>query len=183
MDTVITRAQAHDDGRDDTRQAEAGALQAQITAKESAIARYHTAFENGTMDDATAGPRLAQLTAELTQLRARHGELADALSSEPVPPSPGTIRYLAGYLPQLLTSDGSHIERKAVIETLIHEIRISDEGLIPVYQIPDPATPIPGLDTENEAPVRTMGHQVELWGFEPQTSRMPFQPNMLLDGA
>jgi site-specific DNA recombinase len=169
---VITRAQAHDDSRDQTRKAETDAVLAQITVKENAIGRYHAAFENGTMDDVTAGPRLAQLTTELTQLRARHAELTDTINAQPQPPAPDTLEYLASYLPQLLTADGNTIERKTAIETLIHEIRLTDEGLIPVYQIPDPATPIPGHDTVDRSAVRTMEHQVELRGFEPLTPSM-----------
>jgi site-specific DNA recombinase len=36
---------------------------------------YHTAFENGTMDDATAGPSIRELRQRLTQLQARHTAL------------------------------------------------------------------------------------------------------------
>ena len=107
---------------------------------------------------------------------ARHGELGDAIAAQPQAPAPATLRCLASYLPQLLTADGNTIERNTAIETLIHEIRISDEGLIPVYQIPDPNTPIPGCDdTENGSAVRKVGHHVELWGFEPQASCMPYR--------
>jgi site-specific DNA recombinase len=45
------------DGHAD-RRAEHGAIHAQIKAKETAIERYHLAFENGTMDDTTVGDRL-----------------------------------------------------------------------------------------------------------------------------
>jgi site-specific DNA recombinase len=174
LQAAIGRAcSLHDTGLEG-RQAEADALAAQAASKEAAIGRYQAAFENGTMDDVTAGPRLAQLTTELTQLRARHADLVDALAAEPAPPPPATLDYLAGYLPQLLAQEGSTIERKTAIETLIHEIRVTDKGLIPVYQIPGPATPIPGHHTEDEGTaVRTMQQQVELWGFEPQTSCMP----------
>jgi hypothetical protein len=44
-----------------SRSNSADAITAQIQAKQAAVSRYHTAFENGTMDDTTAGPRLKTL--------------------------------------------------------------------------------------------------------------------------
>ena len=167
LQAAIGRAASHHNSGQEGRQAEADALAAQVAGKEAAIGRYHAAFENGTMDDTTAGPRLAQLAVELTQLRARHADLTDALAAEPAPPPLATLDYLAGYLPQLLTQEGSTIERKTAIETLIHEIRVTDRGLIPVYQIPGPATPIPGHNTGDGETVRTMQQQVGPVGFEP----------------
>lgn len=133
----ITRHQAqHDTGRDD-RHAQANAITTQIQAKQNAISRYQAAFE-GTMDDVTAGPRLRELQHELTQLKARQAELDDASNEQPQPPPPGILAHLRAYLPALISSEGNPIERKAAIEALIHEIRITDKGLIPVYQIPAP---------------------------------------------
>ncbi|TWG16395.1 hypothetical protein FHU34_111731 [Micromonospora taraxaci] len=56
----------------------------------NAIDRYHTAFENSTMDDATAGPRIRELRQRLAQLQARHTELDAGLTSQPAPPSPAS---------------------------------------------------------------------------------------------
>ncbi|HUD37867.1 MAG TPA: hypothetical protein VMR14_13265 [Streptosporangiaceae bacterium] len=147
--SVIQRASAHDDSGQDAKKAEADAVAAQITAKEAAIGRYHAAFENGTMDDATAGPRLAQLTTEITQLKARHGELTDTLAAQPQLPAPGVLARLAGYLPALLTAASDPTERKAAIEALIHEIRLTEEGLIPVYKIPGPTPRHRGSGSHN----------------------------------
>jgi len=58
LTATITRAQAHHADSHAGQQAQADAVTTQIHAKETAITRYHTAFENGTMDDTTAGPRL-----------------------------------------------------------------------------------------------------------------------------
>ncbi|WP_196255791.1 zinc ribbon domain-containing protein [Micromonospora sp. WMMC415] len=55
---MIERAQAQRDSTADDRRAELTATANQITHTENAITCYHTAFENGTMDDATAGPRI-----------------------------------------------------------------------------------------------------------------------------
>ncbi len=171
LTATISRALANDHQDDSGKKAEADAVLTQITAKEAAVGRYHAAFENGTMDDTTAGPRLAALTTELTLLKARHGELTDTITSAPEPPPAATLRHLAAYLPELLTTDDAEpIERKAAVEALIHEIRISEEGLIPVYRIPSPETVLPGQpDPANLEAVRTMGHQVGRVGLEPTT--------------
>jgi site-specific DNA recombinase len=58
-------------------------LLAQITQKETAIDRYFTAFENGTMTEQTAGQRLQTLRGQITQLAARAEELAAAIGAEP----------------------------------------------------------------------------------------------------
>jgi site-specific DNA recombinase len=59
---------------------------AQITQKQTAIDRYFTAFENGTMTEETAGQRLQTLRGEITQLTARAEDLAGTIGAEPTPP-------------------------------------------------------------------------------------------------
>ncbi len=120
------------------RRAEHAAILAQIKQKEAAIERYFTAFENGTMDDETAGDRLKKLRSEIAQLTARADELNDMMTGEPTPPPPGTLERLQAYLADAITN-GTANERKAAIEALIAEIRITDEGVIPVFRISGPA--------------------------------------------
>ena len=168
---AVTRAQQrYRDGR-----AEHAALLAQITQKETAIDRYFTAFENGTMAEETAGERLQALRGEITQLTVRAEELADAIGAEPAPPPPSVIERLQTYLAGVMTG-GTPGERKAAIEAFIAEIRITDEGVIPVFRIPGPHTPIPdtsdgGADdiTRTGDPVRAMGRSVGRLGLEPRT--------------
>jgi site-specific DNA recombinase len=136
----IARAQAHHQAGHADRRAEHDAILAQIRTKETAIERYHTAFENGTMDDATAGPRLKALRGEIEQLKTRRDEIADDIDTEPTPPTADTIARLRTYLHATVTG-GTPAERKAAIETLVAEIRITDKGVIPVFKIPDPRTP------------------------------------------
>ena len=166
---AVTRAQArHRDSHAD-RHAEHGAILAHIKTKEAAIERYHQAFENGTMDDATAGHRLKTLQAEITQLKARVAELADTISTEPAMPAAGTIETIQDYLTDVITS-GTTSERKAAIEALIAEIRITEEGVIPVFRIPSPRTPTPAGDTTATEPaVRAMVRAVGRVGLEPTT--------------
>lgn len=57
LTAMIERANSQHDSTTDDRRAELTAIAHQITTTQTAIDRYHTAFENSTMDDATAGPR------------------------------------------------------------------------------------------------------------------------------
>jgi len=157
------RGLARQNSGHDERQAQADAVAAQIQAKQAAVLRYQAAFENGTMDDVTAGPRLRELQQELIALKARQAELDDANAELPQPPPPGILGHLRDYLPSLITGQGNAIQRKAAIEALIHEIRITEKGLIPVYQIPAPDTTIPGQD-----PVRAMPDSEHQDGLEPR---------------
>jgi site-specific DNA recombinase len=160
---IARQAAQHDSGRDE-RQAQADAITAQIQAKQNAISRYQAAFENGTMDDATAGPRLRELQQQLIQLKARQAELDDTnADNQPQPPKPAALSQLRAHLAELVTEEGNAIERKAAIEALIHEIRITEKGLIPVYQIPAPATTSPGTGQD---PVRAMLHSERVTRIE-----------------
>lgn len=60
---------------------------------------------------------------------------------------------------------------REVIEALIAEIRITEEGVIPVFRIPGPRTPVPGGDssaiTAGTEPVRAIVRSVGRQGLEP----------------
>ncbi len=92
---AVAAAQREFHDRHADRHAGIDAVTAQITATQAKIDRYHTAFENETMDDATAGPRIKQLRHELAQLQARRDDLADALDRQPEPPAPSTLIVFA----------------------------------------------------------------------------------------
>lgn len=72
---MIEHALAQADTTTDDQRAELTAITNQTASTEAAITKYHNAFENGTMDDATAGPRIRDLRHQLAQLHARHDEL------------------------------------------------------------------------------------------------------------
>ncbi len=176
INDAVTRAiELHRDGHTDA-QAEHTALLAQIKQKETAVDRYCTAFENGTMTEEAAGQRLTTLRMEITQLTVRAAELEDALGSEPTGPPPGVIERLQTHLTGILTS-GTPGERKATIEALLAEIRLTQEGVIPVFRIPGPHTPIPETPgtsetdetTPNQETVRIPGRLVGRVGLEPTT--------------
>lgn len=166
---AITRAQAqHRDSHAD-RRGELDAIEAAITAKTAARDRYRSAFEAGTMDEADAGPRLRELRTEIDTLKVRRDEIADAIEDEPSAPSPSTLDRIRAHLACVI-AEGTSAERKATIEQLIAEIKITeDEEIIPVFKIPGPdAAPTGGATSEatpeaNEPEaVRAMLHVV--WG-------------------
>ncbi len=168
LTAMIDRAQAQRANTSTDRQDELAAIATQITTTEAAISKYHTAFENGAMDDATAGPRIRDLRQQLARLQAHHAQLADEAVIQPAPPPPGTIARIRAYLSQIMTS-GTATERKAAIETLIHEVQLTDQGVIPVFKIPNDQTPLPDESgqTEEGSPVRTMVRSVGRQGLEP----------------
>ncbi|MBT8224108.1 MAG: recombinase family protein [Dactylosporangium sp.] len=136
MGQIIEAAQHQFHAQHDDRHAELDTITAQISKTEAAIERYHLAFENGTMDDTTAGPRIRDLRTKVTQLRGRRDDLEDELAAVPTPPRPGTIKQLQTHLIHIIT-EGSPTERKRAIEALIAEVRITRQGeVIPVFKIP-----------------------------------------------
>jgi site-specific DNA recombinase len=111
---------------------------------------------------------------ELVQLHARHGDLEADLANQPEPPSPDLIDKIRNYLSTIMTS-GTPTECKAAIEALIHEVKLTDQGVRPMFKIPTNDTPLPDGSHEEEegAPVRTMVRSVEPRGLEPLTPTLP----------
>jgi hypothetical protein len=124
------------------------------------------------VDDTTAGPRITALHAEIDQLQARHHEITDTIGNEPAAPPPRTIQRLGTYLHDILDA-GTPAQRKAAIEALIAEIRIAEEGLIPVFRIPSPNSPIPGMPSGRRFPL----------AFGTYTRRPAADPRPRLSGA
>lgn len=81
------------------------------------------------------------------------------------------IEDLRAYLADAIAS-GTPAERKAAIEALVAEVRITEDGLIPVFRIPGPRSPVPGsaATTVGDPPVRTMLRLVGPVGLEPTLS-------------
>ncbi len=120
------------------------------------------------MDDTTAGQRLKSLHDQIAQLTTRADELADTISAEPTPLPTAVIDDLRAYVADAVAS-GTPAERKAAIEALVAEVRITEDGLIPVFRIPSPQSPVPSnaAATACEPPVRTMLRLVGPVGLEP----------------
>jgi site-specific DNA recombinase len=135
----------------------------------AAIDRYLAAFENGTLDAEDLAGRLAQLQAKSQQLRARQDELASQVAAIPTAPPAATLRQVAEHIADIIAS-GSHTQRKALIEALIAQVKITgSDCIVPVFRIPQPPAAdeaqVPaGLATARRAtvedPVRAMTNLV-----------------------
>jgi site-specific DNA recombinase len=137
---AITAAQHQFQQTHHDHETELAAITTQITQAETAIERYHLAFENQTMDDATAGPRIRDLRTKITQLAARRDDLHHALASAPAPLPVATLDQVRTNLTHMIAS-GDPGERKRAIEALIHEIRLTGDGTVtPVFKIPNEQT-------------------------------------------
>ena len=83
--------------------------------------------------------RLAELRVTSKQLHARRDELAAALDAEPAAPNAATLAKIADHITEIIDS-GTDQTRKALVETLIAEIKITSPSTI-IPQIPHPPTP------------------------------------------
>ncbi|TDC60925.1 hypothetical protein E1258_13195 [Micromonospora sp. KC207] len=169
---MIERAHAQRDTTNHDRRAELTTIAHQITTTDAAITRYHTAFENGTMDDATAGPphpRTPPTTdptphpARRTRGRPRHPTHTAATRHHHPDPRPPHHHHDQRHRHR---TQGSH-------RTLIVEVRLTDQGVVPVFKIPtDTTMPPPNPDGgthDEQPPVRTMVRLVGRLGLEPRT--------------
>ena len=123
------------------------------------------------MDDTVAGQRLKTLHGEIAQLTTRAQDLADTIGIQTAAPPPSVIENLQAYLADAIAR-GTPAERKAAIEALVAEVRITDEGLIPVFRVPSSSQSIPGETTSaatTEPAVRAMLRSVGRLGLEPRT--------------
>jgi hypothetical protein len=106
-------------------------------------------------------------------------EIADLLqqvkAGAPMPDRDTIAKRVNAGLPNYLSTimaSGSDTERKAAIETLIAEVQLTDQGVVPVFKIPTDTTmppPDPDGGTSEESPVRTMVRSVGRRGLEPRT--------------
>jgi hypothetical protein len=159
------------------RRAELAATERELAKAGAAIDRYLAAFENGTLDPEDLAERLAQLKARSRQLAARRDELASQLALAPTAPPVPTLHQVADCIDEI-TASGSQNQRKALIEALIAQVKITGPGrVIPVFRIPQTAgqsTPTQRADAAStDDAVRAMTNLVELRGLEPLASCMP----------
>ena len=173
---AITSAQASYAAVQDGRRAELAAAEHDLARTSAAIDRYLAAFEDGTLDPEDLAVRLAQLKSRSGQLRSRRDELADQVAAAPTAPPAATLRQVAEHIADIVAS-GSHSQRKALIEALIAQIKITaPDRIVPVFRIPQrpaanqpqvPADPAITQCTTTEDPVRAMTNLVGPVGFEP----------------
>ena len=172
---AIAQAQAtHTAGQDGWR-AELTAAEHELARTSAAIDRYLTAFENGTLDPEDLAKRLAQLTTRSAQLRARREQLASQAAASPAAPPAATLRQIAEHIDEIIGA-GTHAQRKALIEALVANVRITGpRRIVPVFRIPQ-ATRAEHTDSSDAVSgVRAMTNLVGLTCQHPN-------PGWLADG-
>ena len=168
------------------RISELDTVTAEITKTGNAIDRYFTAFENGTMNEEIAAPRLEQLGAKLKQLKQRRDELAEDIDTAPIMPTETEIADILTHIDQVIDRD-QPAATKALIDALVARVKVvSATQLVPVFRVhhghagaddtpadedDDPAPPSnpPHRADQAQDPVRAMGEVVGRLGLEPRT--------------
>ncbi|WP_242606724.1 zinc ribbon domain-containing protein [Protofrankia symbiont of Coriaria ruscifolia] len=181
-DAVHLARQRHDDAHAD-RAGELTTVHADLTQTDQAIDRYLSAFERGTLDEETLATRLAALRTKHKQLRRRHTELTAQIDDEPVIPPHATLRKIANNIDSIIEV-GTDLQRKALVEALIHEVKILGPGrLQPVFRVPRPepteatAAVLPAT-TPPKGAVRAMPTLVDL--SDHNTNRHPTLPGPVI---
>jgi hypothetical protein len=100
----------------------------------------------------------------------RPGRPTVDLATGAAAPPPGSIDRLCGQLAKIITH-GTPGERERVVEALIHEIRITENGqVIPVFKIPGQRT-LPATQTSEPTAVAAGSHNGEVGA--PSGTRTP----------
>ncbi len=88
------------------------------------------------MPERPCGARIAELTEKLRGLEARRDELAVDEKHEPEPLSDADVRLLQAQVRNVI-ADGDPPARKALLQALVHEIRVvSREEICPSFSLP-----------------------------------------------
>ncbi|MGH8883473.1 MAG: recombinase family protein, partial [Stackebrandtia sp.] len=130
---AITEAQQQRRNRYADQHSERDDIDTKIATKSAAIDRYHAAFEAGTMDHTECGPRVKKLRDEIAQLHARRDEITDTLGADSDPPPGDVLEDIRQALTHVI-ANGTPAERKAIIETLVADIRIQGIEIIPTFK-------------------------------------------------
>jgi site-specific DNA recombinase len=150
----------------DAQCAELAATEHELARTGATIDRYLTAFENGILDPEDLAGRLASLKARSGQLRARRDALAGQVATMPSMPPSATLRQVADHIGEIIAA-GSHSQRKALIETLVAQVKITGPGrIVPVFRIPQ-ATGTGQASRSEVSGVRALTNLVGPVGLEP----------------
>jgi len=134
-------------------------VEAELRRTEEAIERYLLAFEAGTLSGIHLAPRLQTLAAKTTELQHRQAELTTAIEGTSArPPSEAVLVQLREPITEAITH-GPMPAKKALVQALVHEIRVEGrDAIIPTFRVPA---------AEPDQKVRTMAGLVGLAGLEP----------------
>jgi site-specific DNA recombinase len=166
------------------RIAEHDLITAELAKANTAVERYFTAFENGTMSEDTAAPRLDKLSTKIKQLRQRRDELTEELDGEPTMPAPAELAEIVAHIDQVIDRN-QPAQTKTLIDALVSHVTIvGPNQVIPMFRVPqrdhshgndddsdtgvsgDSVTPLHARD-QGQPLVRTMGVVVGPKGVEP----------------
>jgi len=147
---------------------ELASVEVELVKTRDAIDRYLTAFENGTMPEATCAPRIATLAEKAEQLTEGRDELGLLLEETPAPPQPDPGLQAALYAHALeAIHGGADGIAKQLMQALVHEVRVTGPRRVkPVFRIPtDGLTELADDEDTPESPttqsqVRTLTRSV-----------------------
>ena len=158
---AIAAARASHAAAHECRSAELITTEHQLARTGAAIGRYLTAFENGTLDPEDLASRLTALKARSRQLSIRRDELTAQLAEPPTVPPTAILQEVADHIGQVINS-GSHNQRKALIEALVAQVKITGPGrIVPVVRILQPAADTAAEATRTRARTATHSHEAE----------------------
>ena len=146
----------------DRHQGELGAIEAELAKVDAGIERYLRAFETGAMPETLCGERVKALGAQAAALRARREQLADEMEEADLrPPTPEELSALRERVAEAVAK-GSRGQVKALLQALIHEIRVDSRHAIhPTFRVPL------GGDHHQDDAVRAPSRSVGVEGLEP----------------
>ncbi|MHB1721227.1 MAG: recombinase family protein [Acidimicrobiales bacterium] len=155
---AVTEAQKRAALGQDRHQGGLAALDAELAKVESGIDRYLRAFETGAMPEALCGERVKALGAQATALRARREQLADEMEdADLTAPTPEELWALRQRVAEAV-AQGSAGPVKALLQALIHEIRVdSRQAIHPTFRVP--LGEDHHLDDAVRAPSRSVGRR------------------------
>ncbi len=161
------RGRAGADG--DRRDAQLVAVDVELHKAEAGIDRYLRAFESGSMPESVCGKRLKALGTQADALRVRRQELADTTDAEAVvTPTEDDLTALRDLVADAV-ANGSPAAVKALLQALVHEIRVDSRHAIqPIFRLPTLGERLG--EPEGEGAVRAPSSLVGATGLEPMTS-------------
>jgi site-specific DNA recombinase len=111
-------------------------LEAELRRTNAALDRYFKAFEQGRMPESSCAPRIAELSDKVRGLEARRQELDAERAEQPEPQRDEDLLLLKAHVRKVI-AQGDPPTRKALLQALVHEIRVVDRGEIhPVFVLP-----------------------------------------------
>jgi site-specific DNA recombinase len=163
IDKAVQAAATRTNSKRDDHQAEFAAIEREQASVQAKIDRYLTAFENRRLSEETCAHRIETLADTAAKLRDRRAELHDLLDTEgPTTPTGQELALLRRGIQEAIDT-GEPATVKALLQALIHEIKITGRHHIqPVFRLP---TTQRTLDQGSR--VRETCGSVPPTGFEP----------------